>query len=190
MVRLFNVYHPSRTFVLICSEVGLVILSYFSALFLLRGSESYGLLQQPAGFGQLLVVIFTCVLSLYYFDLYNFQIITSRRELILRLLQVFGTALLVLALIYYVFPFLIVARGAFLLTALILFTLLFGARILFLWLNQLPARTERVALIGMGEFARELAHEIRTRPELAMSLVGFVGEQKTPSNNGHDLRCL
>jgi sugar transferase (PEP-CTERM system associated) len=190
MVRLFNVYHPSRTFVLICSEICLVALSYLSALFLMRGSESYGLLQRPAGLEQLLVVIGTCILSLYYFDLYNFQNITSRRELLIRLLQVLGMALLALAGIYYLFPFLIVARGAFLLTALILFTLLFGARLLFSRLNELPAGTERVALIGMGEFASQLVKEIRSRPELAMSLVGFVGQPTTGRNPGHGLRCI
>lgn len=46
--------------------------------------------------------------------------------------------------------------------------------------------SERVLIVGAGGLARELAHQIRTRPDLALRLVGFVGEPATgPTLGGY-----
>ncbi len=174
MVRLFNIYHPSRTFVLVCSEMVLTVLCFVGALYLLHGPESYTMLGRPAGVAQLLVMATTCLLCLHHFDLYDFRNIDNRRELFPRLLQVLGTTALILATIYYLFPGLIVARGIYLLASPILLFALFGVRIAFARLNQLPTYGQRVILVGSSQLGCDLAREIRLRPELGINLVGYV----------------
>ncbi len=176
MVRLFNVYHPSRTFLLVCSEIGLTVLCFVGALFLRGGSDSYTVLTNPVGIVQLLVMTGTCVFCLYCFDLYDFQNIDSNRELFRRLLLVLGTTSLILGTIYYLFPGLIVMRDIYVLASLMLLGLLFAVRVAFARLNQLPTRTERVILVGSSSLACDLAREIRLRPELGFNLVGYVDD--------------
>jgi sugar transferase (PEP-CTERM system associated) len=176
MIRLFNVYHPSRTFILACSEMFLVVLSFITALLLLQGTGSYWLLIEPAGLVQLSIATFICLLCLYYFDLYNLQTIANYRELLTRLLQVFGTASLILAALYYFFPALIVARGIHVPAILLLLTSLFVARIAFGWVNQLTTGAEKAILVGTSQMACDLAREIQRRPELGIKLVGYLDD--------------
>ncbi len=50
---------------------------------------------------------------MYYFDLYDTSILSNRREVLTRLVQVFGVVCILLALIYYVYPPLELGRGIF-----------------------------------------------------------------------------
>ena len=61
MVRIFNVYYPSRTLVLLCSEIILTVLSFVAAALMLHGRGSYAILWTPTGMAQLLVMAIACL---------------------------------------------------------------------------------------------------------------------------------
>ncbi len=190
MVRLFNVYHPSRTFLLICSEVLLILLCFLTALFLRRGSDSYAVVAHPGAILQLLLITGTCVLCLYYFDLYDFQNIDNKRELFRRLVHVLGMASLIVGVVYYLFPDLIVARGIFIMATSMSLGMLFGVRVVFARLNQLPRGAERVVLIGSSTLGCQLAREIRLRPELGINLIGYVDDAEPQAQTAFPLARL
>lgn len=174
MVRLFNVYHASRTLMLAGLEVLLILISFLAALFLLSGKQSYFLLTRPEGATQLVIVILTWLVCLYYFDVYNLQVVNTRYLLFSRLLQVGGAASLILAGIYLVFPDLVAVRGISAVECLLLLGLLFGCRISFAHWSRAIIRPQRVVLIGMSQLGRNLAREVRQRPEIGLELVGYI----------------
>ena len=64
-----------------------------------------------------LLIAFVAQLCLYFADLYDFRVITDRRELFIRAVQALGATSLILAGTYYWLPDLIVGRGVFILAA-------------------------------------------------------------------------
>ena len=58
------------------------------------------------------VVSVLCMLCLYYNDLYDLTVVRTTREVFIRLLQSVGSALILIALLYLVVPWLMVADGA------------------------------------------------------------------------------
>lgn len=178
MVRLFNVYHPSRTFLLLCSEVILTVLCFVAAVFVLHRSESMTVLSDPLGVAQLTIMVTICLLCLHYFDLYDFRNFGILRELLSRLLLVLGTASLALGIIYLLFPGLIVVPWIYVLASPVLLCLLFGVRVAFVYFNQMPTQAKRVLLVGSSPIGCDLSREIRQRPELGINLVGYVDDSE------------
>ncbi len=178
MVRIFNVYYPSRTFVLLCSELILTVLSFVVSALILRGHGSYHVLRTPSGIAQLTVMAVTCLCCTHYLDLYDTRTFKSTLELIPRLLQVLGAAALALGLIYYLFPRLIVVRGLYLLASPMLLCTLFGLRVAFVYVNNTSTQSQRVILVGRSQLGTDLAREIRLRPELGINVIGYVDDSE------------
>src|SRR2546428_654969 len=104
---------PHKTVLLVLADsvlivIGLLLASglrlYQSGLF----SSSFEGMRTVLRFG---VVVLVCELSLYYHDLYDFQILKRHSEMFARLLQAFGISCAVLALCYYVPQPLSLGRG-------------------------------------------------------------------------------
>jgi sugar transferase (PEP-CTERM system associated) len=182
MVRIFNVYFPSRTLVLLCSEIILTVFCFVAAAVLLHGRGSYAVLWTSSGMAQLGVMAITCLCCAHYFDLYDTRTLKSRSELLPRLLQVLGTASLALGIIYYLVPRLIVVKGLYFLATPMLLCMLFGLRIAFVYVNDAPAQFQRVVLVGWSQLGCDLSREIRLRPELGIKLIGFVDDSEPPLN--------
>jgi sugar transferase (PEP-CTERM system associated) len=180
MVRFFNVYYPSRTFVLFCSEIILTVLTFVAAALLLQARGSSARIWTAAGMAQLVVMALTCLCSVHYFDLYDSRTFRSKRELVSRLLQVLGVASFALGIIYYLVPKLIVMPGLYFLASPMLLCLLFGLRMEFVFVNDASAQSQRVILVGWSQLGCDLTREIRLRPELGINLVGFVDDNDPP----------
>jgi len=117
-----------------------------------------------------------CQLCFYYNDLYDLTVVSSSRELVIRLLQAAGAAAIVLAAACFVVPSLILDSGTFV-TALGVFVIaVLTWRLAFNYLAQDPHLEERVLMIGTGYTARMLAQQIGRQQDFAYRLVGFVDE--------------
>jgi sugar transferase (PEP-CTERM system associated) len=179
VIRVLNAYFPRRTFFLGVSEAFLVALAFIVAIIARLGATDAGLmLSYEQGFLKVAVVSVAFVICMYYFDLYDSSILSNRREVQTRLVQVVGTACLILAGVYYVYPALELGRGIFVVGILFVAVVLFLWRRLFLAVNSLPRLADRVLLLGDGSLAGPLAKEISQRPELALHIVGRIPEQK------------
>ena len=190
MVRFFNVYHPKRTFALVCSEASLIAISYMASIFLHWGSQSYRVIQRPEVAGELALASTIWVLCLHNFDLYNLQRITNRRETIIGLLKALSTASIILGVILYFFPSLHVVRGVLIPATLIVLWFLLLVRFLFMRWGNFPMRRKRVALVGTGELAARLAHEIRGHPEIAIDLVGYLDDLCHSESRALPVQCI
>jgi exopolysaccharide biosynthesis polyprenyl glycosylphosphotransferase len=126
------------------------------------------------------IVAGVCLVSLYFHDLYDFERPHDFPELFGRVCRAFGCSALVLAVTYAAFPDTIL-RGNLashaLLAALVAVLFIRGT---VYRLAKRPPFSERVLIMGGGPLAAALAEQIDTRPDLALRLVGFVGDPGTP----------
>ncbi len=124
------------------------------------------------------LVILLCELSLYFNDLYDFRLIGSRRELLVRLLQAFGVACLALGVCYYVAPELGFGRGIAALASPLILGLTLCWRLLVLERSHsLGSPPDRMLIVGTGPAGISLARDILSRPELKSKVVGFLDEK-------------
>src|SRR5580698_4312236 len=104
MIRLFNVYYPTRTLALLLCEVFLVCGSFVLATACLAGPDMYIVLFYENGILKILGVMVLALLLSYYFDLYEPQRISGRWEIYFRLLLVLSVLSFLLAGLVYIFP--------------------------------------------------------------------------------------
>src|SRR5260370_8076735 len=104
MIRLFNVYYPTRTIVLLLCEALIVSGSFLLATALIVGPDTYLGLNYEYGALKILALTILTLLSSYYFDLYEPQRISARWEIYFRLLWVFGFLSLLLSPITCLYP--------------------------------------------------------------------------------------
>lgn len=174
MVRLFNVHFASRTLLLVASEAVLISLALLGAIILrFRGDVEMALLYE-GGVLRIGIASLVLMVCMHYYDLYDSLVIRRPVEVLTRLVQVLGTASIILAGLYYIYPDVQLGRGPFMLWILLAGVILVGWRLLFLALNKQARLTDRTVLLGSGPMAISLSSEIEARPELGMKLVGFV----------------
>ncbi len=140
----------------------------------------------PAGVGgatallpRLFIVAGVCFVCFYFCDLYDFEAPHDFAELFARLCRALGWSALLLAATYVLFPTTIV-RGTFVSHALLL--LLCAVLLIRSAVYALAKRapfSERVLIMGGGSLAAQLAEQIRTRPDLALRVVGVLGDDTT-----------
>src|SRR5712691_6725806 len=167
-----------RSVVLVCGETALLVTAVVVSTYLtLRGTTltAFNVLTAPTGVFRVLLIVFVCQLCLHYSDLYDLRTIDSRRDLVARLLRAIGATSLIIGFAYLLFPWWMIERGVFMLSAGLSVTLIMGWRAAFEWLAGRVAPRERLLLVGTGPGAITLARELfERRLELGVDIVGFV----------------
>lgn len=163
---------------LIASEAALIGcgLLFATAVRLMDRDAMRQYLSQP---GQLLhyaLVVVVCVLALYYYDLYDLQVVSRRSSLFVRLVQALGTACLFLAFLYYLDPDLSLGRGIAVVAAPLIIVIVSGWRLLVDASAPFLRRNERVLIVGEGTAGCYLAEEILRRPEMNIDIVGILSQ--------------
>lgn len=175
MVRLFQVYYPVRTLVLLAGEATIVCFSFLGASLIRFGPDSYIVLNYEDGVLKILIATFIVVICSYYFDLYAPQQLASPEEMYFRLLLVLGTSSFVLAGTVYCFPGFRFGRHVYLTGLTILTFSLSLWRTAYVWVISHPYLRERVYVLGSGERATRLVEALRARKDLGMEVVGWLG---------------
>ena len=104
MIRLFNVYYPTRTLVLLLCEALLVGGSFLLATAYLIGPDTYIALIYENGILKILGITVLTLLLSYYFDLYEPQRISGGWEIYFRLLLVLSVLCFLLGGVVFFFP--------------------------------------------------------------------------------------
>ncbi len=190
MVRVFNVYFPNRTLLLALSEALLIFVALLGATFAESGDKAGLVLDDQQGFWKIALPCIVCMLCMYYYDLYDSSVLTNPREVMTRLVQVLGTACVILALLYYIYPAVGLGVGIFLIGIVLVGLCLAGWRKLFFALNRSLRLAERALVVGEGPLATSLAAEIENHPELGVRLVGYVGQGPESAGALNGLRRL
>jgi len=169
---------PDKTLVLVASEAALIAfgLLFATALRLLDADAFRQQIWVPGALTRYALVVLVCELSLYYYDLYDLQIVSRRAALFTRLLQALGTAWMVLALVYFWDPDISLGRGVAAIAAPVIITLVAGWRLLVDASAPLLRRKQRILIVGDGPSGWFLVEEVLRRPELNIEVAGILSE--------------
>ncbi|GGG70043.1 TIGR03013 family XrtA/PEP-CTERM system glycosyltransferase [Edaphobacter dinghuensis] len=175
MIRLFNVYYPTRTIVLLLCEALIIGGCFLLATALIAGPDTYLVLNFEYGWVKIAALIILTLLISYYFDLYEPQRISESWEIYFRLLLVLGFLSFLLSGIIYLFPAVDIAHSALLLGLVFLTIALVVWRGIYEWLIGRDAFRERVYVLGAGERAQMVVNLLRNRKDAGMEVVGCDG---------------
>lgn len=175
MIRFFNVYYPTRTVILVLGEAVVVSACFLLATFLVMpAGDPYIILNYEFGFFKIAGVTALTLLLSYYFDLYEPQIVSARREIYFRVLLVLGFDCFIISGLIYFFPDVSLWRGRVYVAG---FVLLIPAFLLwrraYEWMVTRELFRERIYVLGAGEFARSIVAAIQSRPDIGMEVVGW-----------------
>jgi sugar transferase (PEP-CTERM system associated) len=207
MIRLFNVYYPVRTLVLVIGEALIIWTSLLLGTYLRFGEERYFFVLNFEHGYQIIIALTILVLLLsHWFDLYDPTHFDAKGELYFRLLMVPGLLAMALAFVGTLFPWLIsgnstgafwpdegaIRWGPYLLWGMVILTLAVMVwRNAYAWLAQQPYLRERVYVLGADERAQRLVRGLRSRSELGIDVVGWSGDLQglgTRADMGSHLR--
>lgn len=193
MIRLFHVYYPVRTLLLLCGEALIVCISFFLGMALQHRDDLYVVLNYEGGYSRIVIVTLAVLLFSHWLDLYDPMHFSEKREVYFRLLLVPCILALALSGFELVFPGLLPGNNSALSGIVILTLALFGWRAVWAWLARQPYLRERVYVLGSGERAQRLVNGLRARSELAIDVVGWSGNLEnavTRDSFASHLACL
>ena len=176
MIRLFNVYYPVRTLILLVGEALIVWTSFLLGAVFELHEDSYLVLNYEGGYLKILGVTVLVLLCSHWLDLYDTARLNTKGELYFRLLMVPGVLAFILAGVAYVRPEYLLGSGSSAVGLIILTVALFGWRLGFSWLVQLPILVERVYVLGTGERAQRVVQGLRQNPELGVEIASWTGK--------------
>jgi sugar transferase (PEP-CTERM system associated) len=179
MIRLFNVYYPTRTLVLLLCEVLLVGGSFLLATALLMGPDAYIVLIYENGLLEIAgITVFTLLLT-YYFDLYEPRRISESWEIYFRLLLVLSVLSFVLAGAVYIFPGLYIGPHVFFAGISVLSVAMVFWRWAYERIIGLSIFRERVYVLGCGPLARTVVEILHASRDAGLEIIGWKGESET-----------
>ena len=177
MVLFNNRYISSYRIIFFSVDTFLLLGAVVMGYYLRFGWEGYPNFSQ-----HLLVrgVFFTFIfqISLYYFELYDLRIIRDGSKFAPRFIQSVAATFLVLTIAYYMLHIFYLGRGVLFFTVTCATAGVFFWRIIyrnFVKGNQL---NERIIILGTGEFAREIARQIRDKGDSGFEVIGHIVDEK------------
>ncbi|MEW5977958.1 MAG: TIGR03013 family XrtA/PEP-CTERM system glycosyltransferase [Acidobacteriota bacterium] len=176
MLRIFNHYLSPLTLFLVLSENLLILGTLYLSTLIKLGDIEPSSIAAPAFFSRALTLALLCQLCLYFHDLYDLKVVRDRRELHVRLLQALGVCSMVVAILYWIFPSLLLGQGVFLLAVLLLLVLVSIWRVAFNWISHRREFKRPILILGTGSLAKKLCSEVLDRPDLGMRILGFVSD--------------
>lgn len=176
MIRIFNLYFPKRTIVLLCGELATVCASFALAILIRFRKDTGYVLSDWHVVLKILTVAMLALLCSHYMELYDLRRLTIPGEMYPRMLTLVGVLSLLLAGVTYFFPAFPLGHNVFVIGLCILCFSWIVWRWGYEQLIFLPSLRERVYLLGDGDRAKRIFSSIQSRAELGMDIVGWVGE--------------
>jgi len=178
LIRLFNVYYPVRTLILLIGEALIVWTSFLLGAVYTFRDDSYLVLNYEHGYQKIFVLTVLVLICSHWFDLYDTASLNAKGELYFRLLMVPGLLAFLLAAVSWIHPDFVLGSGSSAVSLLILTVALLGWRIGFGWLVQLPILVERVYVLGTGERAQRVVQGLRQNPEIGVEVASWTGKME------------
>jgi sugar transferase (PEP-CTERM system associated) len=157
---------------LILCEGGVILGSVYAAAWFRLAAVNF--LWMDGILPKAILVAAVTQLCFYFADLYDFRTLSDRRDLFIGTIRALGATSFILAGIYFWYPDVIIGRGVFILSALLVISVLIGWRMLFHWGTHRVGPTDRILLVGTNSSAVRLARELHQRRDLGIEIVGFI----------------
>jgi lipopolysaccharide/colanic/teichoic acid biosynthesis glycosyltransferase len=178
MIRLFRVFIPARTLVLLISEMLLVAGAFVLACYLVL-AVPYDYLIYEGGLTGIALVTLSILAALYLHDLYSQIQVKSRVVLLQQLCLVMGIAFLFEGLISYLDPFVKLPIAVMLLGSALAVIGIFVWRILFSTYAYRVMIWDRLLLVGGSPVLGDIGRYAEDHPESGLKVAGFVGDDPT-----------
>ena len=174
MIRLFRLYiSPRKTFFVLGEGILIYCAVLLSSFFLLGKDLGLEDLIEMIWYKALLVAIVTQI-SLYFNDLYEFRPTDTVTDVGYRLVQAIGITSIVLAIIYFIFPDMVVGRWIFFFSLILLIFFLVSWRFLYSIVIKKGLFAEKSLIIGSGELAGDIIRELKKRSDLSYNITSLV----------------
>lgn len=186
MIRVFSQYVSAKSLLLVVLEGLLIALSLVFAVKLRfwNQPEEFEFYTVLPDFGsQVLFIVLVFQMCFYYNDLYDLHAVRRRGEQLILLGQALGAACLLLGLLYFLVPALLIGRGVFFISMALAAGSILLARIALDKAWQAAGPAQNVLILGAGDLAVALAHELAQRDDLNLRLVGLVGDKPLDGND-------
>jgi sugar transferase (PEP-CTERM system associated) len=184
MIRVFNQYISPKTVILMIVEgifIALALLCGARIRFWGNPSEFSNYIGLPEFLIQGLVFVAVLQICFYYCDLYNLNATWRRNEQWIAVGQSLGSGCLLLGLLYFIFPELLLGRGIFFLSLVLVPLFVGSSRLVLDRIWQSSALKEKLVILGAGDLAQSVGKELLRRKDLNIQLVGFVDLQANGS---------
>lgn len=167
---------PNKTLLLVMFDSIAISLALLGAMCVRFYQQNWHVSVDLTTVGRLALVVLICEISLYFNDLYVFEMVRRRSELVVRLVRSLGVSCVIVAILYYLSPNLELGRGVTLYAAPLIALLVLSWR-LTASDRLLMERTKKVLVVGTGQTGVSLVREIIGHPEFNLNVVGFLDEK-------------
>jgi sugar transferase (PEP-CTERM system associated) len=176
MIRLFRVFVPVGTLILLLSEIMLVFSAFILATYIILDVEPKIYLFYEGGLASITLVILSILIGLYLHDLYSEIFVKSRIALLQQLCLVIGIAFLTQGFIAYLsrnlrMPIHVMILGSFLALAAV-----YSWRVFFSAYALRVVGRDTLLLVGGSPVLEEIAQYIVEHPEKGLSVSGYVDD--------------
>ncbi|MGM0646590.1 MAG: sugar transferase [Thermodesulfobacteriota bacterium] len=171
MLKFFNTYFPIRAMIFFLGEGALIIAGILIAANILPHESEIDSARADMWL-RIVVIAFILQINLYYMGLYDFSAPRRIMDMGLRLLQAIGVTCLVLALIYTLFPQVILEEQIFFVGLILLVLFLVSWRFLYQVLCQKRIWNEPFFIIGTGPLAEMISDHIQCNLDVGFVLAG------------------
>lgn len=171
MIKYFHQYYPLRKFLYVIIEGGLI----FGCLFLLSiFFETHVSSQAQSAnpnVGNVSIVTFVVILSLYYHDLYEFKSRESLKKLLYKIGHALSVSCVIVGLLYFLFPQIALNTGLFFFALFVLLFILVSWRLGYQYLCQKGYFKEKIFLVGSGPLALSIIDAVCQNLDSGISIV-------------------
>jgi sugar transferase (PEP-CTERM system associated) len=189
MIRIRNRYVSKKSLVMFALEsciISACVLLAVTIRFWNDWADWQDLTGDPAFLLRLVLVVAVYQYFLFFTNLYAFADARHQVEELGQLWQATGYASLFLAIIYLIFPTILMGRGVFLLATILIVSSLAISRTMAGKIR--PSNAENLLIIGAGETAWMVMSELCKRDDLDLRLVGFLNDGPIPPAEAERLR--
>lgn len=166
MIRLFKQYISIHKLIFIFGEGLLIFLAALLATYFFIG-RGVGLVDTLAIiWPKLLLVTFITQLSLYFNDLYEFKSTDNLLDLASRLIQAIGITSIILAIVYFLWPELVIGQWVFFISLIFLLLFISSWRFLYSLVIRKRLFSEKAILLGAGELSHDLLGVLGARGDI------------------------
>ena len=178
MIRLFRVFVPTSVVALVLSEVILIYACFIISTYMVVDSDPQVFLFYDGGLSRITLVVVSVMLGLYFQDLYSDFRIRSKTLLIQQLCLVIGLVFFSQALLTYVNRELMMSRWVMIFGCLMLLVLIPAWRLLYVGVVFRALGAQRLLFLGTNSVALEIAARLIDQPQLGLTSLGFVDNNR------------
>jgi sugar transferase (PEP-CTERM system associated) len=177
MIRVFSQYISTKSLALValeCIITALALMLGVKLRFWSSPDEFQSYTNVPTFAAQTAICVLVLQICLYYSDFYDLRTIKRRHEQMICLAQSIGAACVVLAVVYYVFPVLLIGRGVFLTSMAVVATAIMASRLVLDTAWRMAAAGHNILVLGTGDLGLTVVKELSSRDDLNVCLSGLV----------------